>query len=113
MTYSIKETNEDWGKVWYFKNKYSRFALYTYDDEPGTIYLANVYVYKRYRDNGYGNEILKYAEQFAVENNFSIIILKVIDNSFAYNWYIKHGYQFLENDDTETLTSYVWLIKYL
>ena len=57
----------DFGDVWYVNavDGTYRFAVYKYDDDDETIYLSNVFVKEDSRRQGYGNEILTSAEDYA------------------------------------------------
>lgn len=107
----IKEDHKAWGNVWYMihEDNHYHFALYMYHDDPSTIYLSNVFVNEKYRRNGYGNQILNYAEIFASHYKCEKIILNVLYNSFAYKWYLSKGYEFFEDNGKD----YIWLVKYI
>lgn len=49
---------EPWGIIKYFKTGNFRFAIYSYNDEPDIIYLANVKTRLLSRNKGFGNAIL-------------------------------------------------------
>ena len=105
------EKKEDWGRIFFFDDKYYRFALYIYDDDNETIYLSNVRVDSTMRKRGLGNEILVVAEEKAkeIESQVKFICLLCKDNSWIRKWYERHGYTFLSNDAKEN--GYVWLRK--
>lgn len=47
--FRIEKTEKlSWGRRIYYSSEYGRFALYTYDDDPATWYLANVDVYEKF-----------------------------------------------------------------
>jgi len=84
----------------------TRFAFYTYKDEPNVLYLSNVFVEESSRNEGKGTEILKVAEQVAKSLNKTTIRLKVKKESEANEWYYKHGYSLIQCED-----EYNWLEK--
>ena len=53
---------EPWGIIKYFKTGNFRFAIYSYNDEPDIIYLANVKTRLLSRNKGFGNAILEYVD---------------------------------------------------
>ena len=103
----------DFGDVWYVNavDGTYRFAVYKYDDDDETIYLSNVFVKEDSRRQGYGNEILTSAEDYAKRLNASVICLKVLSGSDVHRWYKRHGYEDLEKDEEER--GYMWMKKEL
>ena len=85
-----------------------RFSIYRYEDDKETIYLADVFVDEGHRGKGYGNEILTTAEKTAKQMGAKSICLKAEKDSFAYDWYTRHGFQDIEQDG-----DYMWLRKNL
>ena len=111
IEYTTKEETTDFGKIWYFidKEKVSRFALYAYNDEPQNFYLSNIYVDIKYRQSGRGNYVLEKSTEIAKEHNAENIMLKVLNNSFMFEWYTRHGFKDLICDEEES--EYMWMIK--
>jgi len=111
--FDIREEATDFGKCWYISDlkKSFRFALYTYDDDPDTVYLSNVFVDEKYRRTGLGNIILEMATDIAKKMEFKTIILKVLKTSFVHEWYERHGYRDFVADSEDI--SYVWMKKEL
>lgn len=105
-TTSVKpaEWNEDYNE----ENIQTRFAFYTYKDEPSTLYLSNVFVEESSRNHGFGTRILKAAEKVAEAIGAITISLKVKQNSPANAWYRKSGYGYVSFED-----GYDWLEKNL
>jgi predicted GNAT family acetyltransferase len=103
----------DFGDVWYVNaaDGTYRFAVYKYDDDDDTIYLSNVFVKEDSRRQGYGNEILASAEDYANRLGASVICLKVLSGSDVHRWYKRHGYEDLEKDEEER--GYMWMKKEL
>lgn len=71
--------------VHYYNGDNYRFALYVYDDDPETVYLANVFVHKRSRGHGIGNNILATAEQEALKMNADTLCLKCLKDSWVHD----------------------------
>ena len=98
----LAEWNEDYDE----DKLQTRFAFYTYKDEPSVLYLSNVFVEKACRTPGYGTRILKAAEKVAEVVGATTIRLKVKQESLANAWYRKNGYSFMTLED-----GYNWLEK--
>jgi len=86
----------------------TRFAFYTYKDDPTVLYLSNVFVEEASRNHGFGTRILKAAEKVAETIGASSICLKVKQNTSANEWYRKRGYGYVAFED-----GYDWLQKNL
>ena len=84
--------NTAWGKVCFIEEEAYRFAVYTYNDDPSSIYLSNLYVSENERGKGLGNQILKMTEKIGREMGREEIYLQVKIGSFAHKWYSRHGY---------------------
>lgn len=82
---------EPWGIIKYFKTGNFRFAIYSYNDEPDIIYLANVKTRLLSRNKGFGNAILEY-----VDSLNKTIYLQT--NNKTRKWYKRHGYEDYENN---------------
>ena len=85
----------------------SRFAFYTYKDEPEVVYVANVFVDEEYRGKGVGRRILDAVESAAVRIGAKFIRLKVECGSKACKWYFRNGYEHCGGYGDE----YYWLEK--
>ena len=102
-----KIENTDWGTVYYYSAPNYRYCIYTYNDDQETGYLSNVRVNKNSRGQGLGNQILINAEENIKKLGMKLIILKVKNtNTFAYDWYKRHGYRELESEH-----EYTWMKK--
>lgn len=95
--------------TWKFENEISRFSLHYYSDNPDIVYFFSLFVTDKYRNQGLGNAILEYAENFAVEHNFKTISLKVEENTWMFDWYKRKGYI----EINEKTGKYIWLEKSL
>lgn len=86
----------------------SRFAFYTYKDEPEVLYLSNLFVEESFRNIGIGSKILAAAEKVAETLGATSIRLRVRYNFPANKWYRKNGYCYIAFED-----GYDWLEKTL
>lgn len=84
----------------------TRFALYTYKDDPGVLYLSNVFVDEVSRNQGFGTRILRAAEEVAKTMGATTIGLKVQRDSPANAWYRKYGFGYVASEN-----GYDWLKK--
>jgi len=99
----------DWDNEYRDEDLQTRFAFYTYKDEPDVLYLSNVFVEESSRRHGFGKEILRTAEVAAETMGASRIRLKVKRGTPENAWYIKHGYCYLTSeDDYDWLENRIW-----
>lgn len=107
--YKLKEQKfVEWNEDYNEENIRTRFAFYTYKDDPCTLYLSNVFVEETSRNKGFGTKILVAAEKVAETLGVTYIRLKVKQNSPANAWYRKNGYGYVAFED-----GYNWLEKNL
>jgi len=95
-----QDNNED-------SNILQRFSFYTYKDEPNILYLAGLYVNKKYRNKGIGTKILEVADEVAKSLNCHAIRLKTKKDSNAERLYRTHGYNNLATEEKDE----IWLEK--
>ena len=98
----------EWSEDWREEDIQTRFAFYTYKDDPSVLYLSNVFVEETSRNHGFGTRILRAAEKVAEAVGATTIRLKVKQNSHANAWYRKNGYGYVTFED-----GYDWLEKNL
>lgn len=98
----------EWSEDWREEDIQTRFAFYTYKDDPSVLYLSNVFVEETSRNHGFGTRILKAAEKVAEAIGAITICLKVKQDSPANAWYRKRGYGYVAFED-----GYDWLEKNL
>ena len=98
----------DWGIIYNYKGLDFEFCLYIYNDDPNTIYLANVKVKRALRQQGIGNRILIAAENEAKSFNCKYIQLRVFKDSWVRDWYHRHGYNVIHIEDG---SNYIWMEK--
>ena len=98
----------EWSEDYREEDIQTRFAFYTYKDDPSVLYLSNVFVEETSRNHGFGTRILKAAEKAAEAIGAITICLKVKQDSPANAWYRKRGYGYVAFED-----GYDWLEKNL
>lgn len=98
-----------WGRIYYYKEDYYEFALYTYNDDKKTMYLSNVKVNPKVRGRGLGNRILRFADKEAKKKNYTILCLNVLKSSWVHSWYSRHGY----SDFCDKNNDNIWMKKYI
>jgi len=62
-------------------------------DGRHVLFINYIYIGKKYRGDGIGNQLLAVAEKYAIENNVDGIML-VCDThkKSVVDWYLRHGY---------------------
>ena len=98
----------EWSEDYREEDLQTRFAFYTYKDEPSVLHLSNLFVEEASRNRGLGTKILKAAEKVAEMIGASLIGLRVKQDSPANAWYRKNGYGYVASED-----GYDWLEKKL
>lgn len=106
--YVTNEKPVEWSEDYNEENIQTRFAFYTYKDDPCTLYLSNIFVEETSRNKGFGTKILTAAEKVAETLGVTYIRLKVKQGSSANAWYRKNGYGYVAFED-----GYDWLEKNL
>lgn len=106
--YVTDEKPAEWDEDYNEENIQTRFAFYTYKDDPCTLYLSNVFVEETSRNKGFGTKILTAAEKVAETLGVTYIRLKVKQGSPTNAWYRKNGYGYVAFED-----GYDWLEKNL
>jgi len=104
----VEQKPAEWSEDYREEDIQTRFAFYTYKDDPSTLYLSNVFVEEASRNHGFGTRILRAAEKVAETIGATTISLKVKQNSPANKWYRKNGYGYVAFED-----GYDWLGKNL
>jgi len=104
----VLQPKVEWSEDWREEDIQTRFAFYTYKEDPCVLYLSNVFVEESSRNHGFGTRILKAAEKVAEVVGATTISLKVKQDSLANAWYRKNGYSFVTSED-----GYDWLKKNL
>lgn len=104
----LQNDTESWNEDYNEEDLQTRFAFYTYKDEPGVLYLSNLFVEEASRKQGLGTKILEAAERVAETIGAITIGLKVKQGSPANAWYRKNGYGYVASE-----YGYDWLEKKL
>ena len=107
-TKMVEQKPAEWSEDYREEDIQTRFAFYTYKDDPSVLYLSNVFVEETSRNHGFGTRILKAAEKAAEAIGAITICLKVKQDSPANAWYRKRGYGYVAFED-----GYDWLEKNL
>lgn len=102
------QKSTEWSDEYCEEGLRTRFAIYTYKNEDGVLYLSNVFVEEASRNKGFGTKILQATEKVAETIGAITIRLKVKRNSPANDWYRKRGYKYLTVEG-----EYDWLEKNL
>ena len=113
----LEEERTDFGLRWWFnkdKNDSQHpfsFCIYTYSDDPSTVYLSNVYVYPEKRGNGFGSRTLEIVKSIFKEEGYHYLALAVDRDSSSeeytnlVRWYESHGFEVYYDDKY-----YTWMI---
>lgn len=87
----------------------SCYTLEWYTDRTEDLILTNVWVKPEYRRKGFGNEILRLAEEAAKLGCFKQLFVKVGYDTWQSVWYKRNGFEFHEFDKYDI--NYAWLVK--
>lgn len=87
----------------------SCYTLEWYTDRTEDLILTNVWVKPEYRRKGFGNEILRLAEEAAKLGCFKQLFVKVGYDTWQSVWYKRNGFEFHEYDKYDI--NYIWLVK--
>lgn len=79
------------------ETKVSRFALYWYADEPGKVYLSNLFVPEDQRGKGDGSKALKIAIRAAVNLGAEWLYLRPASAEVV-AWYMRRGFEPCDKD---------------
>lgn len=104
----LQNDTKSWNEDYNEEDLQTRFAFYTYKDDPSVLYLSNLFVEEASRNRGLGSKILKAAEKVAETIGVTTICLKVKQDSPAAIWYLKNGYRYVAFSG-----EYDWLAKTL
>lgn len=77
-------------------------SFYCNDYENKVAYISLIAVKPHYEGSGYSTRLLKYVENYCIENNMEKIKLEVYNkNKKGINFYIKNGFNFCEENATD------------
>lgn len=111
----VEEENEDKLKldstktVREYWSEYTRIFIEIYDDEPNECVFTHLYTIEGHRQKGYGRRALSEAEEIAKVLGCNVAYLKVETDSWMHQWYLRMGYKWYKNINSE----YTWLTKNL
>lgn len=105
---NVFSPKQEWNENYREEDIQTRFAFYTYKDDPSVLYLSNVFVEETSRNHGFGTRILRAAEKVAETIGAITIRLKVKQDSPVNLWYRKNGYGYVTFED-----GYDWMEKNL
>lgn len=105
----IGTNKTEWGRVFRYRGNYGEYALYVYDDDPESIYLADFVVKDELRGIGMGDILLSHAEKEAKEMKGKTLSLKVLDSAWMHKWYARRGFSDLQVDSEDS--DYIWMTK--
>ena len=89
----LQNDTESWNEDYNEEDLQTRFAFYTYKDEPGVLFLSNLFVEEASRKQGLDTKILKAAERVAETIGASSIMLRAKLGTPAINLYSKNGFE--------------------
>jgi ribosomal protein S18 acetylase RimI-like enzyme len=102
LDYFVKKIEEGKGKIFIAENEgvvigYMGVRLEE-DDSPRTAikkngYISNIVILQEYQGKGFGEALLRKAEEFVKESGAEYISLDVQVGNRAIDFYHKHGYQ--------------------
>lgn len=95
--------------VFEYSNDHARIWLEIYEDDPTTCIFTHLLVDEKHRQQGFGTQALIDAEKIAKNHGCTTIYLKVENNSWIYDWYLRCGYNWYKNANE----GYTWLTKNL
>lgn len=104
----LETERTSWGIIYnYSYPPYFRFSLYIYSDDPNVLYLSNVCVSHYYRGRGFGNKLIEFVFKESKKLGEQSIRLKVLRESFMYDWYSREGFTDLCDDEEDE--KYIWM----
>lgn len=68
-------------------------SITRYVDNPDTMNLDNLFIFEKYRNKGYGNEVIEAIKSLARDMNIKLLLLEVIENNSAVNLYENQGFK--------------------
>lgn len=108
-----KEEWEQWYEVWVRNSGQEHFYRYLHDEEMGfvgeiayhydrtrDIYICDVIVMAKYRNNGFGSEGIKLICDAAKENGVTVLYDDIAADNPSYKLFIKNGFEIdYKNDE--------------
>lgn len=96
------DNNEDWICVAEVNDSVVAYlSIEVHHEQENYIYLDDLSVSEKYRNNGIGTELIKTAERFAEEADISTIVFHVKkSNRSAFKLYERLGYSIMSEEDS-------------
>lgn len=92
-----KSVHENLSRAWKLVENGLLGFYYWVPDEDCAV-LLSIQVSKALQSNGHGSQLLEHFEAQARKYGYSKVGLTVHTNNPAYNWYLKNGFKYIEND---------------
>ena len=93
------------------KTEFGQCCLLIYLDDVSRGYLTNVEIFKVFRKQGRGDELLETALKIAKQQNVSCVALQVDADSFVRRWYERHGFNELNVYQHLPQEGHIWMTK--
>ena len=102
----------NWGHAWHIVTTDGKalISINLDNEDPHRFYFYGLSVSQDIRNKGIGTEMLKAAEKLSIENGGNVFRLNIEKpkKDWLYNFYIKNGYEFWDEDEDE-----IYLVKYI
>lgn len=106
--YDVKRETTDFGWIRKYKFENSSFCLYTYDDDPYSIFLSNLEVNHNFRNKGIGNYMLDLVVNHISPNlGRKKLYLCVKEKSWMFDWYNRKRFETISKNYERD--GYVWM----
>ncbi len=92
-----KSIRENLDRAWTLADPDVTGFYYWAPDEDCAV-LLSIQVREAFQGKGYGTELLNHFQEQAEEHGFNKLGLAVHRKNRAYEWYTRHGYQYVEDD---------------
>ena len=111
MEFVIHKNKISWGTVWHIitNDGMGHVAAQIDNDNPNTLFIWGLSVYESARRKGLATTMLHEIETLAIDNDVERIRLNVNKpKSWVYDFYIRRGYELLDEDEDD-----YYLVKYV
>lgn len=108
MIYEISLKDDK--KIIWIKSDNASSSLYFYNDDNESIYISNLIVKNKFRNNKLGTKLLELTENIGILLNAINAYLWVDKNSWLHDWYKRKGYSDFQKHERD---GYVWMKKQL
>lgn len=93
------------------KTEFGKCCLLIYLDDVSRAYLTNVEIFKKFRKQGHGDELLETALKIAKQQSVFSVVLQVVADSFVRRWYERHGFNELNVYQHLPQEGHIWMAK--